>query len=148
MKLGSFENDMLSSSSVLPPLMDSPPPYTTTTINETSHVTCFSDPMEDHNKPTTQQDTNNNNNNMVVDSSVSVSPVSPFNKFSVSFSNSVFPNQYPDAFLFQDQSILKILMEPNIKLNTTKPEFSQDSVLSNQDDPSTGPVDLDCFWNY
>nr|UBT01610.1 NAC transcription factor 05 [Litchi chinensis] len=169
-RLGSFENDM--SPSVLPPLMDSSPYNNSETgtaaVNEASHVTCFSDPMEDQ-KTTTQED-------MIVDSCFNntcsstflpssnhphsdISPSSFLSKSSVSnsfYANQILPTlanlHYPDAFLMQDQSILKILLEnhpSDMKLNP-KTEFSQDSVVSNQEDPSTsgGPAALDCFWNY
>ncbi|KAK3212569.1 hypothetical protein Dsin_017275 [Dipteronia sinensis] len=169
-KLGSFENDM--SPSVLPPLMDSSPcnnSETITAVKETSHVTCFSDPMEDQKITTTQEEDMTDSFNTCLLASSNplhsvISPVSFLSKSSVSnsfFANQILPNignlhHYPDAFLLQDQSILKVLLEnhgPNMKPNPNpnpKTDFSQDSVVSNQEDPSTsgGPVDLDCLWNY
>lgn len=105
------------------------------------------------------------------DSSVIFSPKTPVQ-------NSFFPTQtslqYPESFSFQDQSILRYLLEYNGEesgnLKNSKTEFSQDttggmstdrsSVISNHDMGqrsyedqeypinSAGPVDLDCLWNY
>ncbi|KAK0585296.1 hypothetical protein LWI29_026389 [Acer saccharum] len=163
-KLGSFENNM--SPSVLPPLMDSSPnnnSETITAVNETSHVTCFSDPMEDQKTSKTQEEDMIDSFNTCFLASSNplhsvISPVSFLSKSSVSnsfYANQILPNignlpHYPDAFLLQDQSILKILLENHGPNPNPKTEFSQDSVVSNQEDPSTsgGPVDLDCLWNY
>ncbi|KAH9740169.1 hypothetical protein WN944_005552 [Citrus x changshan-huyou] len=173
-KLGSFGNGI--GSSALPPLMDSSPynSETRTTINETFHVTCFSDALEDQKA---QEDMIDSFNNSLLASSSSSNPHSEISPASIflsksSFSNSLYADQilprianmqYPDSFLMQDQSILKMLLEnhgPNMKKNS-KAEFSQDdSVVSNhefiqgsfddQEDPSSsaGPVALDCLWNY
>lgn len=173
-KLGSFGNGI--GSSALPPLMDSSPynSETRTTINETSHVTCFSDALEDQKA---QEDMIDSFNNSLLASSSSSNPHSEISPASIflsksSFSNSLYADQilprianmqYPDSFLMQDQSILKMLLEnhgPSTKKNS-KAEFSQDeSVVSNHEfiqgsfddheDPSSsaGPVALDCLWNY
>ncbi|KAJ4707418.1 NAC domain protein [Melia azedarach] len=179
-KLGSFGNNtMINPSSVLPPLMDSSPYNSetrTTTVNENSHVTCFSDPMEDQK---TQEEMIDSFNNSLLASSSSSNPHSEISPASILLSKSTVSNsqaqlytnqilptianlQYPDSFLMQDQSILKMLLDnhgPNMKRNS-KAEFSQDSVVSNheliqrsfddQEAPSSsaGPVDLDCLWSY
>lgn len=160
-KLGS------SSSSVLPPLMDSSSsPYN----NETSHVTCFSEPMEEDQKTQEEEveDMIDPYNSSLLASSSSSNPNSEISPVSNSFFMPTWPNlQYPDSFLMQDQPILKMLLEnhgPNMKTTVSKAEFSQDSAVSNheviqrsfqnhhhpQHHPSSscGPVDLDCLWNY
>ncbi|XP_060672583.1 NAC domain-containing protein 100 [Ziziphus jujuba] len=198
MRLSSYGSEYRPS--LLPPLMDSPPYNNentgTSTVGKTSHVTCFSDPMEDQKiHPKEIFDSfniiSNNNNPLLASSSSSSNPsdiISPAS-FQFASKNSVpIPNplsytnqiatsfgnlQYPESFLMQDQSILKMLLEnhaPNMKRNS-RTEFSQgtgglsttdmSSALSNhhdmvqrsfedQDDPSSsvGPVDLDCLWNY
>lgn len=165
-------------SSQLPPLMDSSP-YNDNTganiIGDTSHVTCFSNPMESL--------IDSFNTPLLTSSSASTNPSDTshasylFSKISLPdsiYTSQIVPNivnlEYPDSALIQDQSILRFLhenqglnMKPNPKL-----EFSQEtglstdmtSVVSNHyaglrsfDDheapcTSAGPVNIDCFWNY
>ncbi|XP_030485161.2 NAC domain-containing protein 100 [Cannabis sativa] len=157
--------------SLLPPLMESSPPYNndprTTTVTNTSsnnstatHVTCFSDPMED--QKSQQHQTMNNNN------------IQSFNNHHHHHQNSLFSHnqiiiqerfgnlQYPDSLLMQEDSILSMLIEnnnnqaPEMKLcRSSKTEFEpefriNDRSFDEQNDPSSsvGPVDLDCLWNY
>ncbi|XVF60577.1 hypothetical protein PTKIN_Ptkin08bG0059000 [Pterospermum kingtungense] len=141
----------------LPPLMDSSPHNSETRTGagagaESSHVTCFSDPLED--QKTSEEE--------MIDSFNTSSDISPS---STSLPNSVYANQiiltnignlqYSDSFWMQDQSIFKMLLESHgdrSKLNS-KAEFSPDSIVSNPEmiqDPScsAGPVDLGCLWSY
>ncbi|GLU01886.1 hypothetical protein SLE2022_191670 [Rubroshorea leprosula] len=157
--------------SVLPPLMDSSPNNNETRIagRNTSHVTCFSNPLEDHKA----QDVMSNFNTSLLPSSSSsnpsdISPVSVLLSASLqnfSLAHQIIPSienlQYSESFLMQDQSILKMLLEnegENMRRNA-KAEFSQDSGVSNPeliqrpfDDQdlsgSAGPVNLDCLWSY
>lgn len=175
-KSSSFTNDI--SPSQLPPLMDSSPynnhETRATSINETSHVSCFSNPMEGQRTRGDEIAADSFNNSLLASSSSSnpqsdiISPAS-FLMSKSPVSNSFYSNQnyanygniqYPDSsILMQDQSVLKILLEnneQNSKPNSTA-DFSQDSVLSNQEiiqrsfEESSGcggPVSLDCLWNY
>ncbi|XP_044505326.1 NAC domain-containing protein 100-like [Mangifera indica] len=162
-KLGSIFGNNSCSSSALPLLMDS------------SHVTCFSEPIEeeeDHKIKTykeEEEDMMDPYNTSLLAPSSSSNPHSDIN-FPVSGSISVaqtmpnFPNlQHPDSIFMQDQSILKMLLEnhePSMKTTVSKAKFSQDSVVSNHEvvqksfqdhhhpSSSGGPVDLDYLWNY
>lgn len=158
--------------SLLPPLLDSPPFNNSdarTAVGKTtssSHVTCFSNPMEDQKsydqemmETSFNHNHNNNNNNSPLLASSNASSSFPFysNQIPQSFGNLSFA----DSVLMQDQSVLNILLERG-----SKTEFSQEtdvsSMMSNQchdmarrpfedqTDPSSsaGPVDLDCLWNY
>lgn len=173
-RLGSFGNELRPS--LLPPLMDSSPynSDTRTTVCETSHVSSFSDPMEDQR---TQDDiidsfqhnnhhnSSNSNHNPLLASSSRSNPSAHLNPF---YSNQITPNigflQYQDSVLMQDQSFLRMLLEnqaPNLR-RSAKTELSQDtglsmdvsSVVSNremvQDDPSysSAPIEFDSLWNY
>ncbi|BFG26654.1 hypothetical protein CerSpe_129280 [Prunus speciosa] len=173
-RLGSFGNELRPS--LLPPLMDSSPynSDTRTTVCETSHVSCFSDPMEDQR---TQEDiidsfqhnnhhnSSNSNHNPLLASSSRSNPSAHLNPF---YSNQITPNigflQHQDSVLMQDQSFLRMLLEnqaPNLR-RSAKTELSQDtglsmdvcSVVSNremvQDDPSysSAPIEFDSLWNY
>ncbi|KAM3761745.1 hypothetical protein ACB098_01G291500 [Castanea mollissima] len=158
MKLSSYANE--SCPSLLPPLMDSSPynSETRTGAGETSHGTCFSNPMEDH---------KTNTGLLAASSSLSPSYISsaPNSDYCTNMGNL----QYSDTALMQDQ-LFRMLFENhagNMKQNM-KAEFSSEtgfsadmsSVVSNhdmarrsfedQDDPSNsgGPVDIDCLWNY
>ncbi|XWS30237.1 hypothetical protein CRYUN_Cryun24cG0099500 [Craigia yunnanensis] len=161
-RLSSDRNDLPSL--VLPPLMDSSPhnSETRTGAGETSHVTCFSDPMEEQKTPEEMIDSFNT-------SLLASSPSFDISPTSVLMSKTSLPNsantnqiipyignlQYSDSFWMQDLSILKMLLESpgGRSKQNSKAEFSQDSVISNpemiQDPPcSAGPVDLDCLWSY
>lgn len=149
-RLSSYGNGM-------PPLMDSSPPHVsetrtgTGTGGETSHVTCFSDPMEDQ-KPSEEEMTDSFNSDKY-------SPSSTTTLQNSAYANQVIPNignlQYLDSFWMQDQCIFKMILENpggHSKLNS-KTEFSQDSVVSNPEmvqypSYSAGPVDLGCLWSY
>ncbi|XP_059643592.1 NAC domain-containing protein 92-like [Cornus florida] len=147
----------------LPPLMDCSA-YDGQTRNiaaDTSHVTCFSDSMEDQ-KP--QEDTSFNtpllaSSTKPSDISSSASLLSP--KLSLPnsfFINQIVPNfansQYADSFLMQDQSIMRLLLQNNApKQQNSRPEFVSNQELEQKsyEDPftsSAGPVDLDCLWDY
>ncbi|KAI3462922.1 hypothetical protein Pfo_019585 [Paulownia fortunei] len=144
----------------------------TTAGAEGSHVTCFSNPMDDPRDKPFDEFTSSSKN--------SDSPLVPFIFSKVPNPNSTFSSQiisctgnphYPDSVLMQDQSILRLLLETNgpcMKQNV-KEEFSQDfginadisSAISNHEvgfKPyeenqdysffSTGTVEFDCLWNY
>ncbi|KAL6136502.1 hypothetical protein ACLB2K_061797 [Fragaria x ananassa] len=138
--------------------MDSPPhnnsdTRTTNVGGETSHVSCFSDPMEDQK---TQDDIIHSFNNNMSSSSnshlLASSSSFPF-KSSVQnsyFSNQIPPNtgnmQYPDSGFIQDQSIMRLLTEPqapSLKRNSS-------NYMGGQDVPSysAAPMDFDSIWNY
>lgn len=135
-----------SRSSNLPPLMDMSPYNNNTQITTTarssgetsnSHVTCFSDSAEDQ-KPQTHHH-----------HPLSSSPVS------VDFPSNFVPNQsmaymenfqYGDSGLMQDNSIMRLLLDNNYGSE------SKQSLRGFEDHDfnitSTGPVDIDCLWNY
>lgn len=173
-RLGSLGNELRPS--LLPPLMDSSPynSDTRTTVCETSHVSSFSDPMEDQR---TQDDiidsfqhnnhhnSSSSNHNPLLASSSRSNPSAHLNPF---YSNQITPNigflQYQDSVLMQDQSFLRMLLENQAPIlrRSAKTELSQDtglsmdvsSVVSNremvQDDPSysSAPIEFDSLWNY
>ncbi|KAJ8546049.1 hypothetical protein K7X08_018632 [Anisodus acutangulus] len=136
-----------SRSSNLPPLMDMSPYNTkiTTTARSSgatsnnSHVTCFSDSMEEQ-KPQTHHHQHN---------PLSCSPVSvDFPKDPSNVPNNTMPYmenfQYGDSGLMQDNSIMRLLLDNN---------YGSESKLRGYEDHdfdinSTGPVDIDCLWNY
>ncbi|RVW30491.1 NAC domain-containing protein 100 [Vitis vinifera] len=136
--------DELRSSSQLPPLTDSSPfSSETRTVGDSSHVTCFSNQMEDR-KP--QEDMIDSFNNPLLAASSSSSNPSDISPASLLFSKFPFPNsfhtpqnppnlgncQFPDSFLIPDQSILRILLEnqgSDMK-PSSKTEFSQETGLS------------------
>lgn len=146
----------------LPPLMDVSnfDGHATAANNgETSHVTCFSDSMEDQKQGF---------NNSLPPPSLSSSKPS-FDISSVQnsfFSTQLMPNienlQFQDPVWMQDQSILRLLIDSN--QGNMKAELSQDTDMSSgltnheigqrcyEDEDyqinSAGPVDLDCLWNY
>ena len=142
--------------SLLPPLTDSPPYKAAAAAATSSHVTCFSDQMEDqkcHGDMIIQTYDDSDNNVPF-----------PFPRMS-SLQGSFYSNQAPQSFgsfqlgdsvLMQDQSVLSMLLhDPEMK-RTPKTDFSQDTddmaqrSFDDQNDPSSsaGPVDLDCLWNY
>lgn len=143
----------------LPPLMDlsseETQPRTTTTIAEASHVTCFSNQMEDGQKP------------QMPASSILSSQIMPY----------LESMQFGDSISMDDHSIMRLLMDENGGNSRQNPnannnqEFSQEtgistdisSPVSNRVEwrrpsyghhqefhqiSSAGPVDLDCLWNY
>lgn len=153
-RMNSYVDDDESQPQNLPPLMD----YSSSAHDDqtrriapnTSHVTCFSDPMEDDKKPQeTMLDTFNK----------------PSDLFSTHFSPNLENLQYTDSALMEDQSILRFLLQNN-GMNTkrySKAAYSPETGistdissnhemgLSSYEDPinsAGGPVDLDCFWNY
>ncbi|EXB31943.1 NAC domain-containing protein 100 [Morus notabilis] len=168
-RLSSYGNDL--GPSLLPPLMDSPSYDNNNNRNDmrtavgkmtsSSHVTCFSDPMEDqksHEKDMTETSFNNNNNN---------NPSSSFPFYSNQIPQSFMNLSYADSVLMQDQSVLSLLLETHATgtKRSAKTEFSHETDVSSsmvshhdmaqrsfedQNDPSSsaGPVDLDCLWNY
>ncbi|XP_062009885.1 NAC domain-containing protein 92-like [Rosa rugosa] len=146
--------------SFLPPLMDSPPynnsDTRTTTVGETSHASCFSDAMEDQK---TQDDiidsfnnnnissSNNNNSHLLASSSSFPFKSSVQNSY---FSDQIAPNtgnmQYPDSGFMQDQSIMRLLTEPQApSLRRISSNY-----LGGQDVPSysAAPIEFDSIWNY
>ncbi|KAK6129176.1 hypothetical protein DH2020_037080 [Rehmannia glutinosa] len=104
----------------------------TTIAAEGSHVTCFSNPIED-----------------TRDTSLDDFICAP---------DSIFPSQNnSDTVITQDQSILRFLRDNNVTnmKQHVKAEYSKDmsSALSYYDEQefpiiSSDPVDLDCLWNY
>ncbi|XP_009768516.1 NAC domain-containing protein 92-like [Nicotiana sylvestris] len=144
-------NNMTESprSSNLPPLMDMSPynnQITTTTRSSgetsNSHVTCFSDSMEDQ-KPQTHQP-------------LACSPPSvDFPKYPSNIPNQVMQPyienfQYVDSGLMQDNSILRLLLENNNYGSESKHNIHLRGYEDHNDFNinSAGPVDLDCLWNY
>ncbi|XVF58309.1 hypothetical protein PTKIN_Ptkin07bG0055500 [Pterospermum kingtungense] len=130
----------------LPPLMDSSPNNSETRTGagggETSHVTCFSDPMED-------QKTHD-----MIDSFTTSVLLSKPSLSNSAYTNQLIPNignlQYSDSFWVQDDQSMFCggRSKPNLEA-----EFSQDSVVSNPEmiqhpSCSAGPVDLGCLWSY
>ncbi|PON96363.1 NAC domain containing protein [Trema orientale] len=170
--------------SLLPPLMESspPPPHNIgprTSVGKATaptHVTCFSDPMEEDQKAQQQdamiQSFNQHDHFLLASSNPSshnsnnifLRP-NPLHHQNAFFSNNnqlpqSFGNlQYPDSVLMQEQSVLSMLIEnqaPKMEGTRSKTEYSQSTddmaqrSFDDQDDPSSsaGPVDLDCLWNY
>ncbi|KAI4352551.1 hypothetical protein L6164_006790 [Bauhinia variegata] len=189
-RLSSFGKE--SPSSFLPPLMDSSPynSETKTTGGEFSNVTCFSDPspaapapapaLEDQQTQDDVIDSLENETRILASSASSSNP----SDISISPASRSFPktiptdshkcpqmeteignSQFPDCFLIQDQSMLRMLIEnhgSNTKQNM-KTEFSRDtdydadisSVIYNNgmnqrsfDNQGAGPLDIGCLWNY
>ncbi|XWS32892.1 hypothetical protein CRYUN_Cryun22dG0030000 [Craigia yunnanensis] len=160
-RLSSYGNGLPSS--VLPPLMDSSPHNSKTRngAGETSHVTCFSDPMEGQKTPEEMIDSFTTSL-LTSSSSSDISPTSVLlSKTSLpnpAYTNQIIPNignlQYSDSFWMQDQYILKMLLESPERHSKQNSEagFSQDSVVSNPEmiqDPScsAGREDLGCLWS-
>uniref|UniRef100_A0A5B6ZRH8 NAC domain-containing protein n=1 Tax=Davidia involucrata TaxID=16924 RepID=A0A5B6ZRH8_DAVIN len=141
----------------LPPLMDCSAydhDQTRSTTGDTSHVTCFSNPMEDKEPHKDMVDTFNSTTLLASSSSSKSSDLSPaslhFPKVSVPnsfFSTQNMPNienmQFQDSFLTQDQSILSIFLQNKRNLSTEMGQMSYEDPIT-----SAGPVDLDCLWNY
>lgn len=165
-KLSPYANE--SRPSLLPPLMDSSPYNSETRIGagETSHVTCFSSPVENHK---TKEHMVDNFNTSLLAASPSSNPSHISSAPNSAYYTNMGNLQYSDTALMQDQ-LFRMLFENhaiNMKQNM-KAEFSSEtgfstdmsSMVSNhdmarrsfedQDDPSTsgGPVDIDCLWNY
>ncbi|KAJ6369940.1 hypothetical protein OIU76_028242 [Salix suchowensis] len=168
-RLSSYGNELKPS--LLPPLMDSSQLNSDkrTNIGDNSHVTCFSNPMEDHKPHETIADSFNSfrgaplSCSSMSPSSVLSSKPSPPNSF---YSPQILPNiasfLYPDSAMMPEHpSMSRILLE---NLNS-KRELSEDTGLSTGmssvvsdhelvhrsfEDPSSsaGQVDLDYLWNY
>ncbi|KAK6129267.1 hypothetical protein DH2020_036976 [Rehmannia glutinosa] len=123
----------------------------TTIAAEGSHVTCFSNPIEDTRDTSLDDFSFSSSRNCVF------SPF-PYMFPKVCAPDSVFPSpNNPDSVLTQDQSILRLLRDNNVTnmKQHVKAKFSEDmsSALSYYDDQefpiiSSDPVDLDCLWNY
>ncbi|GAA0148462.1 hypothetical protein LIER_36725 [Lithospermum erythrorhizon] len=149
----------------LPPLLDVSTSefQTKASLGESSHVSCFSNQMEDQ-KPLVNvfdRNINMSNNSLLNNCSMGFPQMMPIGE---SF-------QYMDSSIMQDQSILRLLLdndERGIKGNP-KGEFSHDtggistdlsSTLSNHEVDlmpyhnqdftisSTGPMDMDCLWGF
>lgn len=158
--------------SLLPPLMDSSPfnsSDTRTAVGKTtssSHVTCFSNPMEDQKSndqemiETSFNHNHNNNNNSPLLASSNASSSFPF--YSNQIPQSFGSLSFAESVLMQDQSVLSILLERGSKTEFSHETDVSSSMMSNQchdmarrpivdqNDPSSSasPVDLDCLWNY
>ncbi len=166
-KLSSYANE--SQPLHMPPLMDFSPynSETRTGAGETSHVTCFSDSMEDQKIKEHMVD---NFNTPLLAASSSSNPSYVSSAPNSAYYSNMGNLHYSDTNLVQDQSIFRMLLENhaiNMKQNM-KAEFSPEtgfstdisSAVSNhdmaggsfedQEDPSTsgGPVDIGCLWNY
>ncbi|KAJ4835395.1 hypothetical protein Tsubulata_010559 [Turnera subulata] len=130
--------------SILPPLMDSSPHNsdTRTNVGDTSHVTCFSNEVEDQ-KPQEDMGTtvdSFNNHSLLAAASSPSSSLSPasvlFSKTNHFYSSHISPSmpnlQYPDSVLMPEQSVLRMLLEnhgPSLKFNP-KVELSQDTTTT------------------
>ncbi|KAM3286508.1 NAC domain-containing protein 92 [Capsicum chacoense] len=139
-----------SRSSNLPPLTNMSPYNNNTKITTTarssgetcnSHVTCFSDSVEDQ-KP----QTHHHHPQPLSCSPVSVEfPKDPSNVPNQSMSY-IDNFQYADSGLMQDNSIMRLLLDNNYgsesKQNLRGYEDHDFNITS------TGPVDIDCLWNY
>nr|ALC79036.1 NAC transcription factors 59 [Manihot esculenta] len=175
-RISSYGNE-LRPSSLLPPLMDSSPynSETRTSGGDTSHVTCFSKPMEHQNAMEDVFDSFDNPPFLLTcTSSSNISPASilssktslPNSSYSPQISPSFSNLQYPDPALMPEQSILKMLLEdhraktkqsskmelsisPDISSVLINPELMQRSFEHREAPPnSAGPIDLDCLWSY
>ncbi|KAG8659541.1 hypothetical protein MANES_02G047801v8 [Manihot esculenta] len=175
-RISSYGNE-LRPSSLLPPLMDSSPynSETRTSGGDTSHVTCFSKPMEHQNAMEDVFDSFDNPPFLLTcTSSSNISPASilssktslPNSSYSPQISPSFSSLQYPDPALMPEQSILKMLLEdhrantkqnskmelsisPDISSVLINPELMQRSFEHREAPPnSAGPIDLDCLWSY
>lgn len=136
-------SDSSTDNSNLPLLMDMSPYNNNTQITTTarssgetcnSHVTCFSDSVEDQ-KPQTYDHYH---------APLSSSPVSvDFPSQSMAYMENF---QYGDSGLMQDNSIMRLLIDNNYGSE------SKQSLRGYEDHDfnitSTGPVDIDCLWNY
>lgn len=149
MRLTSYVEDEELHSSHLPPLMDSTPynnydtARATTQGDNTSHVTCFSNPMETHKF---QEDTTilASSTNLPTDTSSASMLFSKFSLQNSLYASQIMPNienlHHPDSVFLQDQSsILRFLLENqgfnmNMDMNrNTKTEFSQETGMSTTD---------------
>lgn len=151
-----------SQTSNLPPLMDYSglEGQTRSTAGDTSHVshvTCFSDLVEEKNPHDQMVDS-------FIDpplgSSSSPKPLLPKSSVPDSlFSAQFVPNMenfnYLESSLMQDQSMMRFLVQNMKREPNSKPEFSNQEMgqrcFVGQEDYSIlsgGPVDLDCLWNY
>lgn len=172
-RISSYGNE-LRPSSLLPPLMDSSPhnSETRTSGGDTSHVTCFSKPMEHQNAMEDVFDSFDNPPFLLTctsSSNISPAPILssktslPNSSYSSQISPSFSNLQYPDPALMPEQSILKMLLEDhrsNTKQNSKmelsitpdvviNPELMQRSFEHREAPPnSAGPIDLDCLWSY
>lgn len=167
----------------LPPLMDSSSPYnseTKTAVGESSYVTCFSNPNQTEDLRT-QDDIVDSFENPMLASSYSSNPsnISPaswtFTKtapttmchHSTQIANQVGNSQCSDYFMYQDQSMLKMLIEGHGSSTKQKNQKAQESnfdadissvmynemfhrSFGNQDrsSASLGHVDTGCLWNF
>lgn len=120
--------NMKNGNNIMPPLMEISS-VEGGSRTETSHVTCFSDSMEEH-KP--------NNEEMMGSWTSSGSLMVPNNE---NF-------QYQDTTWMQDPSILKILLDSNSESNMRQNPKTE--LVDDQDYGMNlgGQVDLDCIWNY
>ncbi|XP_038724422.1 NAC domain-containing protein 100-like [Tripterygium wilfordii] len=164
MTLSSDSNEFHQSSLIiLPPLTDSSPNSsdnrtTNPIVDNTPHVTCFSDPILEDQKSQVDMIINNSFNTSPASTLFEKSSVPVSSLYSSQFAPNFWNQQYPDGVLMPEQSILKFLLDNNCaNMKQKSKEFSQgtdiSSVVSNHDlvdDPSSsgGPVDLDCLWNY
>ncbi|KAJ9147594.1 hypothetical protein P3X46_029738 [Hevea brasiliensis] len=173
-RMSSYGNE-LRPSSLLPPLMDSSPHNSETWTSEdnTSHVTCFSKPMEDQKAKEDMFDSFDNTSFLLASTSSSSPSSVLFSKASLPnsyYSSQISPSfanlQYPNSALMPEQSILKMMLEnqgPNMKQDSKMElSFSPDisSVVINPElvhrsfedqkapSSSAGPVGLDCLWSY
>ncbi|CAK9162935.1 unnamed protein product [Ilex paraguariensis] len=170
--LSSYSDELRSSN--LPPLMDlSPYDGQTSTVAESSHVTCFSNSMEDQIPQGAMGPSSSSKTSDISNSSLFLSKGSATSSFfstQLEFDPHVEILQFSDSFLMQNQSTPRLLLEnngTNLKQHC-KAEFSHDtglstdlsSALSNHEMDqrfyedehypitSAGPVDLDCLWDF
>lgn len=161
----------------LPPLMDSSSPYnseTKTTVGESSYVTCFSNPNQTEDLRTQDDIVDSFENSMLAPSySSNPSHISPaswsFTKTAptTQIANQVGNSQCLDFSMYQDQSMLRMLIEDHGSSTKQKNQKAQESdfdadissVMYNEmfqrsfgnqecSSASLGHVDTGCLWNF
>ena len=125
----------------LPPLMEISSFEGGSSRTETSHVTCFSESVEEQ-KP--------NNQELVGSwsSSYNATRTEPGNFGPNPLVQNIENFQYQDSMWMQDPSILKILIESNndsVMRQNPKTESVEDQDYGLN---SGGQYDFDCIWNY
>lgn len=121
--------------SLLPPLTDSSPynSRTRTDLGDTTHMTCFSDPMEYE----TKEDMVEGFNSTPGFAAASSSSPNPSYNISYAPNSSYHSNtgnsQFSDSIVMHDQSVLRMLLEnhaPMMKRNTKAEFFSPETGFS------------------
>ncbi|KAJ9175138.1 hypothetical protein P3X46_013719, partial [Hevea brasiliensis] len=143
-RMSSYGNE-LGPSSLWPPLMDSSPhnSKTRTSKDNTSHVTCFSKPMEDQKAKEDMFDSFDNTSFLLTSTSSSSSS-------SVLFSKTCLPNSFYSAQISPSfDSKMELSLSQDISSAVIDPELVHRSFEGQEAPPSSaGPIDLDCLWSY